>query len=236
MGIIIAMSINFKNLALKSIPYLASIAGGVLLFTVALDNINDPVLADLISNISASLLAIPIVFLLYDYTNYRISRRLHENMAGNMDEKINVLVLHIVLVLRKALGLRGDATLLKINSMQMLREHQIAEKLRLRTEHVNLLHQYYGELENIIYRYGRENIMSDEHMHLLSEMTREISHLVNEHHLRGNRKIVAKHIKNIIDKIIDWLDSGAAIAMKFEQLLDAASKPDSPSPDKKAHF
>lgn len=218
------MSINLKNLALKSIPYLASIVGGVLLFTVALDSVNDPVLADLISNISASLLAIPIVFLLYDYTNYRISRRLHENMAGNMDDKINVLVLHIVMVLRKALGLRGEATLLKINSMQMLRNQQIVAKLRLRNENVTLLHQYYEELENIIYRYGRDNIMSDEHMHLLSEMTREISHLVNEHNLRGNRKIVAKHVKNIIDKIIDWLDSGAAIAMKFEELLNAAEK------------
>lgn len=221
---------------MKSIPYLASIAGGVLLFTVALDNVNDPVLADLISNISASLLAIPIVFLLYDYTNYRISQRLHENMAGNMDDKINVLVLHIVMVLRKALKLRGDATLLKINSMQMLREQQIATKLHLKNDYVTLLHQYYGELENIIYRYGRENIMSDEHMHLLSEMTREISHLVNEHNLRGNRKIVAKHVKNIIAKVIDWLDSGAAIAMKFEQLLNAASKPETPAPDKKAHF
>lgn len=206
------------------------------MFTVALDNVNDPVLADLISNISASLLAIPIVFLLYDYTNYRISQRLHENMAGNMDDKINVLVLHIVLVLRKALGLRGTATLLKINSMQMLREPQIAAKLHLKNEHVTLLHQYYGELEDIIYRYGRENIMSGDHMHLLSEMTREISHLVNEHNLRGNRKIVAKHIKNIIAHIIDWLDSGAAISMKFEQLLDAASKPETPAPDKKAHF
>ena len=194
------------------------------MFTVALDSVNDPVLADLISNISASLLAIPIVFLLYDYTNYRISRRLHENMAGNMDDKINVLVLHIVMVLRKALGLRGEATLLKINSMQMLRNQQIVAKLRLRNENVTLLHQYYEELENIIYRYGRDNIMSDEHMHLLSEMTREISHLVNEHNLRGNRKIVAKHVKNIIDKIIDWLDSGAAIAMKFEELLNAAEK------------
>ena len=206
------------------------------MFTVALDSVNDPVLADLISNISASLLAIPIVFLLYDYTNYRISRRLHENMAGNMDEKVNVLVLHIVLVLRKALGLRGNTTLTKINSMQMLHEHQIAAKMQIRADYIVLLHQYYVELENLIYRYGRENVLDIDQLRLLNEITREISHLVNEHSLRGNRKMIAKHIKNLIEKIIDWLDSGAAIAMKFEQLLNTSDTVAEPDADKKAHF
>ena len=59
---------------------MVSVAGGIILFTVSLDNVQDPELADLITNISASLLAIPLVFLLYDYTNYRVSRRLQESM------------------------------------------------------------------------------------------------------------------------------------------------------------
>ncbi len=216
------MKINIRNLVLKSIPYLISVAGGIILFTVSLDNIHDPELADLIINISASLLAIPLVFLLYDYTNYRVSRRLQESMLINMDDKINILMLHMILVIRKTLRMRGQITLGNVNAMQMLRENTIAEKMHMRDEYVTLLHQYYTELENIIYQYGRENVLSPDQMRLLTELAREISHLLNEHHLRGNRHVVSRHIKNIVEHIIDWLDTGASIAMKFEQLLIGA--------------
>ncbi|MBO4480700.1 MAG: hypothetical protein J5742_03715 [Alphaproteobacteria bacterium] len=216
------MSLNFHDLLLKTIPYIICIAGGIVLFTVSLDNVHDPLVADLITNISASLLAIPLVFLLYDYTNYRISRRLQETMTISMDDKINILVLHIIQVMRKILRIQGRTTLANINSMQMLRESNITNKMRIRDDYIKLLQQYYGELENIIYRYGRENVLSPDNLHLLSELAREISHLIHEHHLRGNRHVIAKHLKNIVEKVIDWLDSGASIAMKFEQLLMGA--------------
>ena len=213
---------QIKDFALRALPYVASIIGGVLLFTISLDNVHDPNVADLITNISASLLAIPLVFLLYDYTNSRVSRRLQETMVINVDDKINTLVLHIVLVLRKMLGMRGRVTLGNINAMQTLSESHISKKLRLRDNYTTLLHGYYGELENIIYRYGRESVLSTDNLRLLTELGRHISHVVNEHHLRGNRRILARHVKNTIEKVIDWLDSGAAIAMKFEKLLATA--------------
>ena len=136
--------------------------------------------------------------------------------------RVNTLVLHIVLVLRKMLGLRGQITLANINKMQTLSETLIIKKLRMDAKCMDLLHAYYGELENIIYRYGREDVLSSDDLRLLTELGRHISHVVNEHHLRGNRRILARHVKNTIEKVIDWLDSGAAIAMKFEKLLAEA--------------
>lgn len=208
-----------RDFVLRALPYVASILGGVLLFTISLDNVSDPNVADLITNISASLLAIPLVFLLYDYTNSRVSRRLMETMTVNVDDRINTLVLHVILVLRKMLGMRGRTTLANINKMQTLSESHIIKKLRMDARCINLLHGYYDELENIIYRYGRESVLSTDNLRLLTELGRHISHVVNEHHLRGNRRILARHVKNTIEKVIDWLDSGAAIAMKFEKLL-----------------
>ncbi len=70
------MSIKLRNFLLKSIPYLLSIAGGITLYLVTKDEITDPSLADLVTNMAASLLSIPLVFLLYDYSNYRISRQI----------------------------------------------------------------------------------------------------------------------------------------------------------------
>ncbi len=68
--------VRFHIILLKSIPYLLSIAGGAILFLLTKDEIADPSLADLITNMAASLLSIPLVFLLYDYSNYLINRHL----------------------------------------------------------------------------------------------------------------------------------------------------------------
>ena len=65
------MVIKLRNILLKMIPYVLSVAGGLILFIVTKDEVHNPNVTDLINNISASLLSIPLVFLLYDYTNYR---------------------------------------------------------------------------------------------------------------------------------------------------------------------
>lgn len=70
------MVAKLHTVLLKSIPYLLSIAGGAALYLLTKDEISDPSLADLVTNMAASLLSIPLVFLLYDYSNYLIDRRL----------------------------------------------------------------------------------------------------------------------------------------------------------------
>ncbi len=81
------MSIKLRNFLLKSIPYLLSIAGGATLFIVTKDEITDPSLADLVTNIAASLLSIPLVFLLYDYSNYRIQKQIKHTKNGQPRQK-----------------------------------------------------------------------------------------------------------------------------------------------------
>ena len=67
------------SFALKSIPYVLSIAGGVFVFDISKDYLHDPNWIDLMNNVAASLLAIPLVFLFYDYSNFLITRRMHKH-------------------------------------------------------------------------------------------------------------------------------------------------------------
>ena len=83
------MNIVLRDVLLKSIPYLLSIAGGVALFLITVDNVRDPAVSDLMNNISASLLSIPIVFLLYDYSNYRVSKKLNQTLATSMSSRVS---------------------------------------------------------------------------------------------------------------------------------------------------
>ncbi len=215
---------KLRNLLLKSIPYLASITGGTLLFCLSVNATENPTIIDLLIDVSASLFSLPLVFVLYEYTNSLVARRLRKTLASTMRDKVSVLMLHLLLILRKMLRLRGRVTLTWINSLSTMSESDIMARLYMRSYYSNLLTQYHSELENIIYRYGKENILDTEQLRLLSFIGHNISRFLNEHHLHGNRQIRAKCIKNLLEEIIDWLNSGAATAMDFEQLLAASHK------------
>lgn len=232
-GKIYAMKDKIRDFLLKSLPYLISIAGGIILFSVSLDNVQDPAVEGLISNISASLLAIPLVFLLYDYTTTRVSRRLQETLVNGMTDKINTIMLHVIVALRKMLKSHGHLTRRSVNAMRMLTESHIARELSLRGEYVDLLHQYYEELENLIIGYGKENVFSPEQLRIMTALTRDMSRMVGAHRLGGGRRMVARHIKNIIDEITDWLDSTNEIAKNFDQMLTQIAPPPMKNENKK---
>ena len=204
---------------LKSLPYLISIAGGIILFSISVDTVKDPAVEALISNISASLLAIPLVFLLYDYTTSRVSRRLQETLVANMNEKVNTIMVHIILLLRKMLNVRGRPTIANIIALRRRPESQISKELHIKPDQIDQLHQYYEELENLILGYGKENALPPNEFRALSELAREMARAVNARRLGGGRVAVARHIKNIITIISDWLDSGTNIANNFGQMV-----------------
>ena len=140
---------KIRNFALRSLPYLVSIAGGIVLFSISLDNVHDPAVEGLISNISASLLAIPLVFLLYDYTTTRVSHQIQKTLESSLNDKINTIVLHVVLVLRKILQMRGRLTRTNIVAIHKISEFHMIQKMRIRDEYTDMMHEYYEELENL---------------------------------------------------------------------------------------
>ncbi len=213
---------RFRDFMLKSIPYLLSIAGGVVLFIVTKDNLADKELADLVTNIAASLLSIPLVFLLYDYSNSRISSRLSTTLTANMTDKINVLVLNIIMQLRKSVGLRGRATLESLNRMDGLSATAIARKIDLTPSTIEVLRSYHIELEGVVYAAAQSNLLSAPQIQTLAGLGRELLHMVNETRYRNNKMVIAHHVENIVTHVTDWLDADAGGAIDFERLLASA--------------
>ena len=125
------LAINIQNVLLKMIPYVLSVAGGVALFVFTMDEIKNPDVTDLINNISASLLSIPLVFLLYDYTNYRVSKQLNKTMADSMTDKINIILLNLIMIIRQMLGIRGTLTFASMNKMSNLSQSKIVANLKI---------------------------------------------------------------------------------------------------------
>ena len=211
------MSIMLKNLLLKTIPYILSVIGGITLFLISLDKVRNPNVSGLIDNIAASLLSIPLVFLLYDYTNYRISRQVNRSLASNISDKVNSVILNIVVFLRHSLGLKVNVHLETFNKLQDWSVKKISERLKITRSEMNNLRAYRYEIDEIIYRASKGSVLTSEQEQILSSLSREILHLMTEHNFHRDKTIVAKHVKNIILRIIEWQDSSATMSAGLEK-------------------
>ena len=216
------MAINIRDIFLKMIPYVLSVAGGLILFVVTKDEVHNPNVTDLINNISASLLSIPLVFLLYDYSNFLVSRRLKKTLSDNLGDKISVLLLNLTIIIRQIIGARGKLTFASLNNMGDFSISHIAAHLKITPSAMNGLRQCRDNLDNLIYHNANANVLSADEIQSLSALMREISQLINEHSFRKNHRVAAKYIKNIIGHITDWMDADAFASMHFQQLLGTA--------------
>jgi len=225
------MNVKLRDILLKSIPYLLSIAGGVTVFLITVDNVKNPDVADLMNNISASLLSIPLVFLLYDYSNYKISKKLNQTLATGMASRLSAIMLGITILLRRAAGIRGKLTLGTLNKMRDTPAGKIAAHMKLSATQKQQMAAYHRELDDIIYKYGKNNILDMTGIQNLNGLALDLLHLMNELEFRKNKKAVAKYTINIFGRIADWMDSDAGVAMNFEKMLQQASETPISAPD-----
>ena len=216
------MSINLRNFFLKSIPYILSISGGWILFKLTENNISNENLSGLVTNIAASLLAIPLVFILYDYSNYLVSRRLKKTMADHITDQLNVILLNLIIIIRQILKIRTKLTFISLNKMGDFSVTRITEVMKITPSQIKDLRIYYNELDTLVYNSTSSDALTNTQVQMLTSLMRDLSLLINEYKFRHDRRATARYMSNIIIKIIEWLDSDAFAAMHFQQLLGAA--------------
>lgn len=204
------MKIDWHNVILKSVPYILSIAGGAVLFWISNNYTGDENVNDLIDNMSASLLSIPLVFLLYDYANYRISRRINKTLAENMSERVDGLIMNLAVVLGSALGARQSVNMKYIHQIAGMTTTEISRRMKITGAVVSQLRAAHHELEDFIYKNARANILTLDQANILTNLARESQRLINLHLFRQDRHSAAKYVKNIFLQLADWLDSDIA--------------------------
>lgn len=202
-----------------------SIAGGVILYAGAIDNAPTENMRDLIINVSASLLSIPLVFLLYDYTNSRITRQMKRHMANTVGDRLNTLVLNLIMVLRESMGVRSKLTIENLNRMLTWRVSEISPRLNITTNVMNQLHAYHNDLDTLLYRNGQTEVLTADQINILTALARDMIHLMNENKFHKNRRISAKYLENIMGRILDWLDSDSVAALNLSKHLSDAFAP-----------
>ena len=213
------MKFNIRNFLLKSLPYLMSITGGIILYTGAIDNAPNDNIRDLVINVSASLLSIPLVFLLYDYTNSRVANQMKKSIANSMNDKLNAVLVNTILTLREALGWHSKITVDNVNRMLTLRLADIVRRLNMTPRVLDGLHACHNDLDTLLYRNSQTNVLTPDQTQILSSMARNMAHLINESKFHKNQHTSAKYIEHIMGQILDWLDADSVAALNLAHHL-----------------
>ena len=190
------------------------------MYTGAIDSAPNDNIRDLVINVSASLLSIPLVFLLYDYTNSRVVNQMKKSVANSMNDKLNSVLVNMILTLRDALGQRSKLTVENINRMLALRPDDILRRLNITPRILDSLHTCHSDLDTLLYRNSQTSVLTAEQVQILSSIARNMAHLINESKFHKNKRISAKYIEHIMGQILDWLDADSVAALNLSRHLN----------------
>ncbi|MCL2331092.1 MAG: hypothetical protein FWC61_00930 [Proteobacteria bacterium] len=198
---------KFKTILLKSIPYVLSVAGGIVVYILSVDNTNDTNLLGLMSNVAASLLAIPLIFLLYEYVNYKISSNVNEKLAESMTFDVNSIVLKLLKDLRIMLNIRQPLNWKTIQKMLRMKAPEIKRAAKITDKDIEFLKAHKKLLNEITYKVARANVLSDRQIQLIIQITKSAAYTVNEWEYKGDTAQIPKYLEALLDAIDNWFDS-----------------------------
>lgn len=188
---------RFNNLILKSIPYVLSIAGGVFVFDFSQRYLHDPSWIDLMNNVAASLLAIPLVFLFYDYSNYLVTRRMTRHQHAKMVSLLDDCLLKILAQMKNIIGLkRIEVPMQDINLNY--------KKLDLNPKYLRAIRNQLNNLEDILYKSDKISVLDPQHTQILSFIAQEINQILNECKYNNSAREIARYIETTLTIIDDW--------------------------------
>ena len=191
---------TFGNVLLKMIPYILSIVGGIFVFDFSQKYLHSPGWLDLMDNISASLLAIPLVFLLYDYSNFLVNRRVHKQLHHSLINTIDSHLLKILTQMKNIIGLsRIEVPMQDINLNY--------KKLNLDKKYIRAIQKQLTQLEELLYKSDKIEVLDSQHTQILSFITQEINQILNEYKFHNSPREIARYVETTLSMIDEWFSA-----------------------------
>lgn len=191
---------QIPHFILKAVPYVLSIAGGIFVFVFSQKYLHDPSWIDLTNNISASLLAIPLVFLFYDYSNFLITRRMKKSLHANVVNIIDGILFKILNQMKHIIKIEHITV-----PMQDLNLNY--KKLDLDTKYVNAIKKELILMEDLLYKSDKIEVLDPQHTQILSFIVQELNQILNEFKYHNSPREIARYIETTLSMIDDWFYS-----------------------------
>ena len=196
----IMFCMNIINILLKMIPYVLSIVGGIFVFDFSQKYLQGANVKDLMDNVAASLLAIPLVFLFYDYSNFLVTRRMHKHQHLRLINTLDDVLFKILAVMKNISGLpRIEVPMQDLNLNY--------KKIDTDPKYIKSLRKHLQELEDILYKSDKIEVLDAQHTQILSFITQELNQILNEVKYRNPPREIARYIETTLSMIDDWFYS-----------------------------
>ena len=192
---------------LKSLPYVLSMSAGIVVHAVSLSLIKDHNLHNLMNEIAGSLLAIPVVFVIYESVNYKMSRNVNREMAASLMFDVNAIVLKVLKELRIMLMPKSLLSWKMINKMLNMRAREIRAVAQVTDKNIAQIKAHKQALNDLSYKLVRIGILSERQIEMVIAMTKQMAHVVNEWEFKKNSAQLSKYVENLLESIDDWFDS-----------------------------
>lgn len=191
---------KLRHFILKAIPYVLSIAGGVFVFDFSQKYLHDPSWLDLTNNISASLLAIPLVFLFYDYSNFLITRRMKKSQQTNIVNIIDGILFKILEQMKRIINIKE----IKVPIQDLNINYK---KLNLDAKYIKALKRQLDSMEELLYKSDKIEVLDAQHTQILSFIVQELNQILNEYRYHNSPREIARYIETVMSIIDDWFSA-----------------------------
>ncbi len=182
------------------IPYVLSIAGGVFVFDFSQKYVHSAGWIDLMDNVAASLLAIPLVFLFYDYSNYLVTRRVHKHQHTALINTLDGHLFKILAQMKNIIGLpRIEVPMQDLNIN--------TRKLNLDKKYIRAIRKQLNQMEDLLYKSDKIDVLDAQHTQILSFITQELNQILNEYRFHNSPREIARYIETTLSMIDDWFSA-----------------------------
>ena len=191
---------SFINIFLKTIPYVLSVTGGVVVFYVSQQYLHSPGWIDLMDNVAASLLAIPLVFLFYDYSNFLVNRRVHKHQHISIVNTVDGYLFKVLTQMKNIIGLKHIEVPIQDLNLNY-------KKLNLDKKYIRAIRKQLNLLEDLLYKSDKIEVLDPQHTQVLSFITQELNQILNEYKFHNSPKEIARYLETTLAMIDDWFSA-----------------------------
>lgn len=208
-----------KKLFIKLLPFLVAFISGLILYTVTDKFIQDSGLNNLLINVAAGLVSIPLVFIFYDVINQITSRNLHNTLFESVSIDINNQLTLLINFICELLKINPPTNISELDDFLELESNEIYQKLTDTVADEKSLLQIKNELSDTIHKPVSFEILTEKQISAILNIVKEITFLSKNLNTLSEKKskqkkIIALNIEYIIDNIMIWIENGKKEALR----------------------
>lgn len=197
-----------KTFLLKITPYIIALFAGVVVYLYAIE-LKDDNLNNLLINVAAGLVSVPLVFMCYEVINEICSRNIKKTLLEHLSFEVNYIIIDIIKNLKDILGISGRLDEKNLNDFLDTDEKTIKEKLKIDISLADSLKNYKQQLLNLIYKDSNMEVLPNDQIQNLLVIAKElgiISRELDHYNKTRNKEPIESATYNLMQSTGDWVN------------------------------